>query len=60
VKTKLPRLLIVKPIVPYPPDQGTKVVTFDLIRALEGTFDITVLAKVFDDSDVREASEVER
>jgi len=60
VKTKLPRLLIVKPIVPYPPDQGTKVVTFDLIRALEGTFDMTVLAKVFDDSDVRAASELER
>lgn len=58
--TKLPRLLIVKPIVPYPPDQGTKVVTFDLIRALEGAFDITVLAKVFDDGDVRSARELER
>jgi glycosyltransferase involved in cell wall biosynthesis len=60
VKTNLPRLLIVKPIVPYPPDQGTKVVTFDLIRALEGAFEITVLAKVLDDGDVRAASELER
>lgn len=54
-----PRVLLVKPIVPYPPDQGTKVVTFDLIRALHEEFDVTVLARELDASDARAARELE-
>lgn len=54
-----PRLLLVKPIVPYPPDQGTKVVSFDLIRSLRGTFDVTVLARALNESDVDAARELE-
>ena len=38
-----PRVLLIKPILPYPPDQGTKVVSFDLIRTLQREFDVTVL-----------------
>jgi glycosyltransferase involved in cell wall biosynthesis len=49
----------VKPIVPYPPDQGTKVVSFDIIRALANSFDVTVLARALDESDVEAARELE-
>lgn len=54
-----PRLLLIKQIVPYPPDQGTKVVTFDLIRALRDAFDVTVLARALDDADHRAARDLE-
>jgi glycosyltransferase involved in cell wall biosynthesis len=40
-----PRILLVKPILPYPPDQGTRVVSFEIIQALAGFCDITVLAR---------------
>lgn len=45
---KRKRLLLVKPILPFPPDQGTKVVSYDLIRTLSREYDVTVLARIVD------------
>jgi glycosyltransferase involved in cell wall biosynthesis len=59
VSARRPRVLIVKPIVPYPPDQGTKVVSFDLIRALRDVADVTVLARVLDNADIDSARRLE-
>lgn len=42
------KILIIKPVLPYPPDQGTKVVTFGLLQALRENYDVTILAKVLD------------
>jgi len=41
-----PRILLIKPVLPYPPNQGTKIVSFELIKALRGEFDVTVLARL--------------
>lgn len=40
------RILVVKPVLPYPPDQGTKVVSMGLIDALSVAHDVTVLARL--------------
>jgi glycosyltransferase involved in cell wall biosynthesis len=42
------KILLVKPVLPYPPDQGTKVVSFAIVEALAGAFDVTVLARILD------------
>jgi len=42
------KILLVKPVLPYPPDQGTKVVSFAIVEALADAFDVTVLARVLD------------
>lgn len=42
------RILLVKPVLPYPPDQGTKVVSFAMIEALCASYDVTVLARLLD------------
>jgi glycosyltransferase involved in cell wall biosynthesis len=55
-----PRILLIKPVLPYPPDQGTKVVSFDLIRALGREFDVTVLARVLDRQSRNLAEELEK
>ncbi len=34
------RLLMVKPIIPYPPDQGTKIVTLNLLKVLSKHFEL--------------------
>jgi len=39
------RVLLVKPVLPYPPDQGTRVVSFALLDALRASCDVTVLAR---------------
>jgi glycosyltransferase involved in cell wall biosynthesis len=54
------RILLVKAILPYPPDQGTRVVSFDLIRTLQREFDVTVLARLIDRSEASQAAELER
>jgi len=54
------KILIVKPILPYPPDQGTRVVSFDLIRTLQREFDVTVLARLLDPSEEGQARELEK
>lgn len=42
------KILLVKPVLPYPPDQGTKVVSYWLIRTLARVYDVTVLARIID------------
>jgi polysaccharide biosynthesis protein PslH len=42
------RILLAKPVLPYPPDQGTKVVSFGMIEALTASYDVTVLARLLD------------
>jgi len=37
------RLLMVKPIIPYPPDQGTKIVTLNLLRTLSRHFELGLI-----------------
>ncbi len=34
------RILMVKPVMPYPPDQGTKIVTLNLLKALSKHFEL--------------------
>jgi glycosyltransferase involved in cell wall biosynthesis len=53
-----PRILIVKPILPYPPDKGTKVLTFSVIKALRESCDITVLARTMSSSEDRDAKDL--
>lgn len=57
--TRRPRILVIKPIVPYPPDQGTKIVTFGLVRALQHDFDVTVMARAMSPADLKYAQELE-
>ena len=54
-----PRVLLIKPILPYPPDQGTRVVSTAIIEALADTHEVTVLARVLDASEVERARELE-
>ncbi len=42
------KILLVKPVLPYPPDQGTKVVSFAIVEALADAHDVTVLARLLD------------
>lgn len=54
---KRARILLVKPVLPYPPDQGTKIVSTALIDALSPAHDVTVLARLLgpdEDAHVRE------
>jgi len=44
--SKKGRILLIKPILPYPPDSGTKIVSFNLIKALSGEYDVTVLTRL--------------
>ena len=37
------RLLMVKPIIPYPPDQGTRIVTLNLLRMLSRHFELGLI-----------------
>lgn len=53
------RILLVKPVLPYPPNQGTKVVSFDLIRALSARHEVTVLARVLDSEEREQARDLE-
>jgi glycosyltransferase involved in cell wall biosynthesis len=54
------KILIVKPIVPFPPDQGTRVVSFDLIRTLQRDFDVTVLTRLLDPAEENNARSLEK
>lgn len=53
-------MLVIKHVVPYPPNQGTRVVTFELIRALRPEFDVTVLTRALDPEDDRAARDLEQ
>ncbi len=53
------KILIVKPFIPYPPDQGTRVLSFGLIRTLQTQFDVTVLTRLVDAGQEDDARELE-
>lgn len=55
-----PKILLVKPVLPYPPNQGTRVASFGLIKALKSDFDVTVLARITSRDEEREARELEK
>jgi glycosyltransferase involved in cell wall biosynthesis len=45
------RILIVKPILPYPPDQGTKIVTLNLLRLLSKHFEVSLVCGLLNKED---------
>jgi glycosyltransferase involved in cell wall biosynthesis len=55
-----PKVLLIKPVLPYPPNQGTRVASFGLIRSLQPEFDVTVLARIISRDEIRAAHELER
>jgi glycosyltransferase involved in cell wall biosynthesis len=55
-----PKILLIKPVLPYPPNQGTKVASFGLIKALRDRFDVTVLARITSRGEDHDARELER
>jgi glycosyltransferase involved in cell wall biosynthesis len=55
-----PKILLVKPVLPYPPNQGTRVASFGLIKALKPHFDVTVLARITSRDEVQQARELEK
>jgi glycosyltransferase involved in cell wall biosynthesis len=54
------RILLVKPVLPYPPDSGTKVVSMGLIEALVPAHDVTVLARILSRDEEAHVRELER
>jgi len=54
------RILLVKPVLPWPPDQGTRVVSAALIEALAPVYDVTVLARILDPSEAKFVAELEQ
>jgi len=55
-----PRILLIKPVLPYPPNQGTRVASFGLIKSLRPQFDVTVLARVISREEILSARELEQ
>ncbi len=53
------RILLVKPVLPYPPVQGTKVLSFGVIESLAQEFDVTVLARILDPAEREHARALE-
>ncbi len=53
------RILLVKPILPWPPSQGTRVVSAAIIEALLPEYDVTVLARILDASESHAVAELE-
>lgn len=60
MKEQRKKILIVKPFLPYPPDQGTRVVSFGLIQTLQREFDVTVLTRLTDRAESEAAHQLER
>src|SRR5262245_57745918 len=54
------RILIVKPVLPWPPNQGTKRVTVALARSLAAGNEITIAAPVLSRADLMYAGELSR
>jgi glycosyltransferase involved in cell wall biosynthesis len=52
------KILLVKPVLPYPPDQGTKVVTFNLLRTLAKHFEVSLVCGLLDKGDTRKVEEL--
>ncbi len=55
-----PKILLIKPILPYPPNQGTRVASFALIQALQSDFDVTVLARITSRDEENAAKELDK
>jgi glycosyltransferase involved in cell wall biosynthesis len=55
-----PRILLIKPVLPYPPNQGTRVASFGLIKALRPHFDVTVLSRITSREEVQHVRELEK
>ncbi|HKW15032.1 MAG TPA: glycosyltransferase, partial [Candidatus Krumholzibacteria bacterium] len=53
------RVLLVKPVLPWPPDQGTRVVSAAILDALTPEHDVTVLARMLDASERTAVAELE-
>jgi glycosyltransferase involved in cell wall biosynthesis len=51
---------LIKPVLPYPPNQGTRVASFGLIKSLRPHFDVTVLARVISREEILSAHELEQ
>ena len=45
------RILIVKPTLPYPPDQGTKIVTLNLLKLLSKHFEVSLVCGLLNRDD---------
>jgi len=45
------RILIVKPSLPYPPDQGTKIVTLNLLKLLSKHFEVSLVCGLLNRDD---------
>ncbi len=54
------RILLVKPVLPFPPDQGTKVVSMGLIDAVAPAHDVTVLARLLARDEAHYVHELEK
>lgn len=54
------RILLIKPVLPYPPNQGTRVASFGLIKALQSAHDVTVLARILHPDEMRDVRELEK
>lgn len=54
-----PKVLVLSPVVPYPPTDGGRLRTFKLCKYLSSTYDITILAKVSGD-DIVDLSKISK
>jgi glycosyltransferase involved in cell wall biosynthesis len=45
------RILMVKPLMPYPPDQGTKIVTLNLLKVLSKHFEVSLICGLLNKED---------
>jgi glycosyltransferase involved in cell wall biosynthesis len=54
------KILWIKPVLPYPPSQGTRRVTLDLLDALCGEHEITFVTRLLERSEAKWIPEVER
>ncbi|KPJ61384.1 MAG: hypothetical protein AMJ46_01420 [Latescibacteria bacterium DG_63] len=52
------KILLVKPIMPYPPDQGTKVVTLNLLKVLSRHFEVSLVCGLLDKRDAPKVEEL--
>ena len=60
IKTESAKILLIGPVVPYPPDQGSRETMLSFITVLNDQFDITVLALALNKQDVEHAWELKQ
>ncbi len=54
------RVVIAKPILPYPADQGTKAVTLGMLRALGRAHEVTLVCRLLSRDEARFVAPLER